>query len=52
MSKTPSVSIRRCFAGLEDPHREHNRLHALWDILAITICAVFSGADSWVDVAK
>lgn len=52
MSKTPSVSIRRCFAGLEDPRREHNRLHALWDILAITICAVVSGADSWVDVAK
>jgi predicted transposase YbfD/YdcC len=52
MSKTPSVSIRQCFAGLKDPRREHNRLHVLWDIIAITICAVVSGADSWVEVAK
>lgn len=52
MSKTTSVSIRRCFAGLKDPRREHNRLHVLWDIIAITICAVVSGADSWVEVAK
>src|SRR5262249_31048619 len=43
--------IRQCFAGLEDPRREHNRLHTLWDIIALTICAVVAGADSWVEVA-
>ena len=49
MSKA-AVSIRRCFAGLRDPRREHGRLHRLWDIVALTICAVVSGADSWVEV--
>jgi predicted transposase YbfD/YdcC len=35
---------------LHDPRREHNRLHNLWDIIALTICGVIAGADSWVDV--
>jgi len=52
MSMTPTVSLRACFAELTDPRREHCRLHGLWDILALTICAVVSGADSWVEVAK
>ena len=52
MSETAAVSIRRCFADVPDPRREHLRLHTLWDLLAITICAVVAGADTWVDVAK
>jgi predicted transposase YbfD/YdcC len=48
MSKT--VSLRQCFADLHDPRREHGRYHTLWDILGLTISAVVSGADSWVDV--
>jgi predicted transposase YbfD/YdcC len=52
MSKTGPVSIRQCFADVSDPRREHMRLHNLWDIIAITILAVVSGADSWVEVAK
>jgi predicted transposase YbfD/YdcC len=51
MAATTPVSIRACFAAVHDPRREHNRLYLLWDMLAITICAVVSGADSWVDVA-
>ena len=51
MSKLQAVSIRACFADVADPRREHMRLHNLWDIIAITIAAVTSGADSWVDVA-
>ena len=51
MSKTKPVSIRQCFAEVPDPRREHGRLHNLWDIIAITILAVISGADSWVEVA-
>jgi predicted transposase YbfD/YdcC len=50
MSKT--VSLRQCFADLHDPRREHGLQHNLWDILALTICAVVSGADSWVDVVE
>jgi predicted transposase YbfD/YdcC len=52
MSKAKPVSIRECFANVPDPRREHLRLHNLWDIIAITILAVISGADSWVEVAK
>jgi hypothetical protein len=52
MSKTARVSIRQCFADVPDPRREHRRLHRLWDIIAITICAVIGNADSWVEVAR
>ena len=52
MSKTKAVSIRQCFVEVPDPRREHLRLHNLWEIIAITILAVVSGADSWVEVAK
>ena len=52
MSKGKAVSIRQCFADVPDPRREHLRLHNLWEIIAITILAVVSGADSWVEVAK
>jgi predicted transposase YbfD/YdcC len=50
MSQT--VSLRQCFADLHDPRREHGREHSLCDILSLTICAVVSGADSWVDVEE
>jgi predicted transposase YbfD/YdcC len=50
MARKAQVSIRECFAGLEDPRREHCRRHNLWDIIALTICAVVAGADSWVEV--
>jgi predicted transposase YbfD/YdcC len=52
MSKTATVSIRQCFAEVLDPRREHLRLHRLWDLIAITICAVIGNADSWVEVAR
>jgi predicted transposase YbfD/YdcC len=52
MSTTKAVSIRQCFADVTDPRRQHLRLHNLWEIIAITILAVVSGADSWVEVAK
>jgi predicted transposase YbfD/YdcC len=40
------------FQVLQDPRLERSRLHNLLDLLAITICAVICGADSWVDVQK
>jgi predicted transposase YbfD/YdcC len=52
MPTTNPISIRKCFADVPDPRREHMRLHNLWDIIAITILAVVAGADSWVEVAK
>jgi predicted transposase YbfD/YdcC len=40
------------FQALEDPRLEGSRLHNSLEIVAITICAVICGADSWVDVEK
>jgi predicted transposase YbfD/YdcC len=45
-------SLLTHFQILEDPRLERSRLHNLLDIIAITICAVICGADSWVDVHK
>jgi predicted transposase YbfD/YdcC len=43
-------SLVTYFASLEDPRLERTRKHNLLDIIAITICAVICGADSWVAV--
>src|SRR5262245_9345967 len=45
-------SLLTHFQTLEDPRHERSRLHNLLDIIAITLCAVICGADSWVDVEK
>ena len=44
MVRSKVVSLRECFSMVRDPRREHQRFHRLWDIIAITICAVISGA--------
>jgi predicted transposase YbfD/YdcC len=44
------VSIARHFVDLPDPRVDRTRKHALGDILAITLCAVLAGADSWEEV--
>jgi len=38
------------FTSLEDPRLERTRKHNLLDLIALTICAVIAGADSWVAV--
>ncbi len=39
------------FSGIEDPRvSNHNKLHELVDILALTILAVICGANGWVGV--
>lgn len=45
-------SLLTHFQVLQDPRLERSRLHNLLDIVAITICAVICGADSWVEVQK
>ena len=44
--------LEECFADLPDPRREHARRHALLDVLAIALCAVLSGAEGFVDMAR
>ena len=52
MSLTAARSLLARFDELPDPRREHGRWHKLSDIIALTICAVVAGADSWVDVEE
>lgn len=42
-----TASIVEHFSSLKDPRIERNKLHGLIDIVALTICAVASGADGW-----
>ncbi len=51
MSSKPLASLRAHFGRLDDPRIERSKRHQLLDIITIAICAVISGADSWVDVA-
>lgn len=39
------------FAHLDDPRVERTKLHGLLDIVAIALCAVIAGAESWDDIA-
>lgn len=45
-----SGSLLEHFASLEDPRVEYLVEHRLLDIMALTICAVICGADSWVEI--
>ena len=51
MPSKPLADLRAHFGGLKDPRIERSKRHQLLDIITIAICAVISGADSWVDVA-
>ena len=44
------MSLAHHFAGLTDPRIDRPRRHELLDIVAIAICAVVAGADSWDDI--
>lgn len=44
------ATIIDCFEGLEDPRDDRGKRHKLLDLIAIAICAVICGADSWVHV--
>lgn len=43
-------SIGGHFNQLEDPRMDRTKRHQLLDIIAIAICGVICGADSWVDL--
>ena len=40
------------FSELQDPRIERKKLHALMDILVLTVCAVASGAEGWEGIAE
>lgn len=43
-------SLENAFRSLEDPRREQGQLHKLIDIITLAVCAVISGAETWVDI--
>jgi predicted transposase YbfD/YdcC len=50
MAERPILVIHEMFADLPDPRVERTKRHQLLDVITIAVCAVVSGADTWVDV--
>ena len=50
MTTDQELSLAHHFAELTDPRIDRTRLHDLLDIVAIAICAVVAGAESWDDI--
>jgi len=50
LSTNPSVSLLTHFESLEDPRTAYLVEHPLLDILALTICAVICGAETWEEI--
>src|SRR3954463_15577640 len=50
MKADQELSLVHHFADLTDPRIDRTRLHELIDLVAIAICAVVAGADSWDDI--
>jgi predicted transposase YbfD/YdcC len=48
-SQEVRVSLWEHFQGLEDPRAANLIEHKLLDIIALTLCAVICGAESWVE---
>jgi len=51
MDATTSTGLLCAFDDLDDPRPGRNIMHTLTDMLAIAICAVICGAESWSEVA-
>ena len=50
MDSSQIVPLTEQFTRLTDPRVDRTKRHKLIDVVAIAICAVICGADSWVDV--
>jgi predicted transposase YbfD/YdcC len=48
----PEINFARYFAELPDPRVDRTKKHRLDDILAITLCAVIAGADSFEEIER
>jgi predicted transposase YbfD/YdcC len=50
VNASPSVFVH--FSDLVDPRVDRTKLHPLLSVVAIALCGVICGADSWVEVAE
>jgi predicted transposase YbfD/YdcC len=48
----PEITFARYFAELPDPRVDRTKKHRLDDVLAITLCAVICGADSFEEIER
>lgn len=46
----PKTTISEHFSEIKDPRIERKKLHKLIDIITITLCAVITGAKTWLDI--
>jgi predicted transposase YbfD/YdcC len=51
MESAAFLPLTEHFGALDDPRVERTKLHRLLDIVAIALCAVIAGAESWDDIA-
>jgi predicted transposase YbfD/YdcC len=49
-AQSAQLTLRECFQDFPDPRREHLRLHSLWDVIGLTICAIICGCDNVVEI--
>jgi len=52
MSKLKAQTLFESLAKIDDPRREHQKFHSLFDILVISICAVICGAEHWTEMEE
>jgi len=52
MKLKQKITISDYFREIQDPRIERTKRHKLIDIITITICAVISGADTYVEIEE
>ncbi len=52
MSKLKAEALFESLSKVDDPRREHQKFHSLFDILVIAICAVICGAEHWTEIEE
>ncbi len=50
MKLKPKITIAEFFNDIDDPRVERTKLHKLTDMIAIAICAMICGAETWEDI--
>lgn len=52
MNKLKAEVLFESLKNIDDPRREHQKFHSLFDILVISICAVICGAEHWTEIEE
>ena len=52
MSKLKAETLFESLRKVDDPRREHQKFHSLFDILVISICATICAAEHWTEIQE